>query len=309
MTAFIILHYMAVDCTLACIKNVRELSGSKHIVVVDNASPDGSGTILRDSFAGSSDVTVLLNGCNEGYARGNNQGIEYVVERLDAEFVVVLNNDVEVLQRDFCERISASYAEHPFDVLGPDIISAFSGIHQSPKQLETITLEVVRAKMRYLRRNLNPVLLYLSSGEKSCTSIYKKCLRRRREKAGIDGSVEYEGVVLHGACVIFSARWLRGHKRPFCDETYMYYEMEILDYLGKREGYVSRYDPALQVRHLQNVSTQVCYKSMIKRSRFVIYNLLESCGTAESLILSDLQEKQRLHNSTLHSVDSTVVTF
>lgn len=59
----------------------------------------------------------------------------------DADFTVVLNNDVEIPQHDFIPQIARIYAQHPFDLLGPDIVSVFSGIHQSPKTLHGCTLE------------------------------------------------------------------------------------------------------------------------------------------------------------------------
>ena len=43
MTAFVILHYRAIDTTRSCVKSIRALAGDKHIVIVDNASPNGTG--------------------------------------------------------------------------------------------------------------------------------------------------------------------------------------------------------------------------------------------------------------------------
>ena len=75
MTAFVILHYRAIDTTRSCVKSIRALAGDKHIVIVDNASPDGTGKQLAEEFAASPDVTVLLHGKNDGFARGNNVGV------------------------------------------------------------------------------------------------------------------------------------------------------------------------------------------------------------------------------------------
>lgn len=92
MTAFVILHYRAIDTTRSCVKSIRALAGDKHIVIVDNASPNGTGAVLAEEFAASPDVTVLLHGKNDGFARGNNVGTRWVYEHLDADFTVVLNN-------------------------------------------------------------------------------------------------------------------------------------------------------------------------------------------------------------------------
>lgn len=83
MTAFVILHYRAIDTTRSCVKSIRALAGDKHIVIVDNASPNGTGAVLAEEFAASPDVTVLLHGKNDGFARGNNVGVRWVYEHLD----------------------------------------------------------------------------------------------------------------------------------------------------------------------------------------------------------------------------------
>ena len=206
MTAFVILHYRAIDTTRSCVKSIRALAGDKHIVIVDNASPNGTGAVLAEEFAASPDVTVLLHGKNDGFARGNNVGTRWVYEHLDADFTVVLNNDVEIPQHDFIPQIARIYAQHPFDLLGPDIVSVFSGIHQSPKTLHGCTLESVRHKRACVARSKNPILLLLSSGEKNSPAIWRLVQIRNRKKQHIDTARPAEGVVVHGSCVIFSQR-------------------------------------------------------------------------------------------------------
>lgn len=234
MTAFVILHYRAIDTTRSCVKSIRALAGDKHIVIVDNASPDGTGKQLAEEFAASPDVTVLLHDKNDGFARGNNVGVRWVCAHLDADFTVVLNNDVEIPQHDFIPQIARIYAQHPFDLLGPDIVSVFSGIHQSPK-------------------------------------------------------------TLHGSCVIFSQRYLARHPEPFYAKTFMYYEMEILDWLCRQEGSVVRYDPSISVLHYQYVASKMEYRSIVRRSKFVIDCLLDSLDAAEELILASEPAKTEPH--------------
>jgi GT2 family glycosyltransferase len=292
MTAFVILHYRAIEMTRTCVERIKALEGKSHIVIVDNASPNGTGRILQKEYEKEKMITVLLNQENGGFARGNNLGICWVCSHLKADFVVVLNNDVEILQKDFAVQIGEIFKEHPFDVLGPDILSVFSGIHQSPKSLHGCTLESVRRKYAKVKKSSNPILLLLSSGEKNSPAIWKRVQRRQRAKQKIDSSVSAEGVVLHGSCVIFSHRYLAAHPEPFYPKTYMYYEMEILEWLCRREGNVIRYDPSISVLHYQYVASKQEYKSIVKRSKFVIECLLDSLKAAEELILEDSGEEK-----------------
>lgn len=158
MTAFVILHYRAIDYTRKCVACIKALEGGKHIIIVDNASPDGSGAALKAEYKGDKEVTVLLNKENSGFAKGNNFGVRYGKCKLAPDYTVVLNNDVEITQKDFIARVDQIYKDHPFDVLGPDIVSVFSGIHQSPKRMQGYDLEAVRKKMAYVKRSQNPIL-------------------------------------------------------------------------------------------------------------------------------------------------------
>lgn len=286
MTAFVILHYRAIDMTRVCVERIQALEGNNHIVIVDNASPNGTGRLLAEEYAMEQNVTVLLNPENSGFARGNNLGIRWVRNHLPADFVVVLNNDVEILQKDFAVRIGEIYEEHAFDVLGPDIVSVFSGIHQSPKSLHGCTLDSVRRKRANVKRSSHPILLLLSSGEKNSPFIWRLVQRRQRAKQNIDSTVPAEGVVLHGSCVIFSERYLKTHPEPFYPKTYMYYEMEILEWMCRREGSVIRYDSSISVLHYQYVASKQEFKSIVRRSKFVIDCLIESLTAAEELILA-----------------------
>lgn len=286
MTAFVILHYRAIETTRKCVESIKALAGDKHIVIVDNASPNGTGAELAEEFASDALVDVILNPENSGFARGNNLGVKYVCDELDADFTCVLNNDVEIRQVGFIKGIERIYDEHPFDLLGPDILSVFSGIHQSPKSLHHCNLESVRRKRAFVERSSNPILLLLSSGEKNSPAIWRIVQRRNRAKQNIDSGKVMENVVLHGSCVIFSRRYLERHPEPFYSKTFMYYEMEILDWLCERENCVVRYDPSISVLHYQYVASKMEYRSIVKRSKFVIRCLLESLDAAEALMLT-----------------------
>ena len=127
-------------------------------------------------------MTVLLHGKNDGFARGNNVGTRWVREHLDADFTVVLNNDVEIPQHDFIPQIARIYAQHPFDLLGPDIVSVFSGIHQSPKTAARLHARERAAQACVRCAQQNPILLLLSSGEKNSPAIWRLVQIRNRKK-------------------------------------------------------------------------------------------------------------------------------
>lgn len=91
----VVVNYCQLDETLGCVEALREtgLPGSQ-IVVVDNASPDGSGSRLKRRLTAS---RVLTAPENSGYGAGNNLAIEYLLEeRGRAEHIAIFNPDIRV---------------------------------------------------------------------------------------------------------------------------------------------------------------------------------------------------------------------
>ena len=96
----VILNFNGKDFTLDCLTSlqyIKKPQGAEiSLVVVDNASTDGSVEFLRERYkdlpAGKAGVKILKNKENFGFAEGNNVGIRYSLEN-GADFVFILNND------------------------------------------------------------------------------------------------------------------------------------------------------------------------------------------------------------------------
>jgi GT2 family glycosyltransferase len=95
----------------ACLQSLRAAlgdrlaTGAAEVMVVDNASGDGSAEIVREEFP---EIRLIANGENRGYAAGNNQGIAAARGRN----VMLLNPDTEV-PREAIERLEACLAQCP----------------------------------------------------------------------------------------------------------------------------------------------------------------------------------------------------
>lgn len=94
--------------TVACVASLAETAPDLDVIVVDNASFDGSAETIQGELPG---VRFLQNPVNAGYAGGNNLGIVEAL-RMDADAVLVLNNDLIV--RPGCVReLVEALARHP----------------------------------------------------------------------------------------------------------------------------------------------------------------------------------------------------
>lgn len=92
-TVIVVLNWCGEEDTTDCL---RSLGGQRaegvEILLVDNASPDGSGERLHRAFP---DVPYLQTDENLGYGGGNNAGLRWARER-GARRALVLNNDTVV---------------------------------------------------------------------------------------------------------------------------------------------------------------------------------------------------------------------
>ena len=90
----IIVAYKNEDLTRLCVESVlaETLYPNLEVIVVDNASPDGTANTLRYYEMRDQRITVILNDENRGFAAANNQGLAIA----EGEFIVLLNNDTVV---------------------------------------------------------------------------------------------------------------------------------------------------------------------------------------------------------------------
>ena len=93
LTSIIILCCNGLKYTRQCLESIEQCTPEPHeIIIVDNASTDGTPEFLRHYAEEHDNVTLIMNDRNRGYASGNNQAIRIA----HGEYVVLLNNDVVV---------------------------------------------------------------------------------------------------------------------------------------------------------------------------------------------------------------------
>lgn len=90
----IVVTYNNLDLTRICLASIDAHSqyGNLEVIVVDNASSDGSREFLEGWAASRGNRKAIFNDTNRGFAAANNQGLEVAT----GEFLVLLNNDTHV---------------------------------------------------------------------------------------------------------------------------------------------------------------------------------------------------------------------
>ena len=92
VVAAVVLSWNRREDTLACLRSLAAAEPAPHVIVVDNASTDGTSEAVRREFPA---MELIENPTNLGFAEGNDVGIRRALAQ-GADHVLVLNNDTEV---------------------------------------------------------------------------------------------------------------------------------------------------------------------------------------------------------------------
>lgn len=296
MTGFVILHYMLEDITRDCVASILEnVTGDKHIVIVDNASQNESGVSLMQLYDDRPDVTVIINEQNEGFSRGNNVGYVWLRENCDCDYIVVLNNDTIIEQKDFAEELVAVNSVVDFDILGPDILSMRDGMHQNPKRQRGIDRErIERVLARHELRLRHPSLVTLKHTVFAPAFGLRHQLQLRSNRRSFDPSRSSINVMLHGACVVFSKKYISRHKYAFYPHNFMHSESEIMHYFVQVEGLCVLYTPRLRIQHFEDMSTDATHGDAVRKELFVCRCMVDSSKVLLGLIDGDPEAAMRV---------------
>ena len=107
--AVIILNYNGfkyLPALLGSIFSYLPRNVEQELIVVDNNSTDNSVEYLKNEF---SQIKLILNEENLGFAEGNNMGIKYAMQN-NFDYVMLLNQDIRVTQ-GYLDKLVEVYEE------------------------------------------------------------------------------------------------------------------------------------------------------------------------------------------------------
>lgn len=159
MVYVIVLNWNGAADTIACAESVLALTGLQfQLVICDNASADDSVMRLRDWASGGGKgqlaasqetkaarfhpllelendtvlwrhsrlapgtVVLIRTGANLGYAGGNNVGMRYALQRGDADFFWVLNNDTTVAPTALAALVAKANSDYNYGMVGSTLL-------------------------------------------------------------------------------------------------------------------------------------------------------------------------------------------
>lgn len=138
--SLIIVSYNTRDLLKQCLRSIVTHEPGAQVIVVDNASRDGSIDMVRSDFPG---VACLEMGWNAGFAAANNAGLKLA----EGEFPVLLNSDT-VLEDDSLSRCAAWMIANPMvGATSPRLIGADGQPQQCQYSLPSVS-DLFRVALR-----------------------------------------------------------------------------------------------------------------------------------------------------------------
>lgn len=259
--SFVILNYKTTHDTIECVESIKENCKGYdfHIVIVDNASPNQSGKRLMEIYQNNPIVKVILSNENLGFARGNNLGFEFAKKELHPDFIILCNSDTKILDSQFCQKVIQKYQDSDFAVLGPKERLVDGSYY--PLQ------EKVRSKVR-IKLDIDTDKNILKTGKRTWkyrvfNRFYNTFIKSKR----LDTNKEYENIVLHGAFLIFSEKYIElfDGLNPV---TFFYVEEEFLALRLQRKNLKSIYYPEIEILHKRKAATNTMNET--EKNKFVL---------------------------------------
>ncbi len=117
-----IINYRTASLTVTAICSVLDALGNRHahVIIVDNASGDGSDKVLADWIAdrGDTRLKLVLSTTNSGFSGGHNQAIEAVP---NADFYLFLNSDAMLRPSFFTNILRETESDPGIGIFAPQL--------------------------------------------------------------------------------------------------------------------------------------------------------------------------------------------
>jgi len=120
-TAVLVLNWNNAAATLDCLAYLQASASELQAVAVaiDNGSSDGSADLIARAHP---DVPIVYLPKNEGFARGTNAGLRWVLARGEYDVVVFLNNDALLSADDLLRAVEMVRNDHSIGLLTGKIL-------------------------------------------------------------------------------------------------------------------------------------------------------------------------------------------
>ena len=269
---FVILHYNNIKETMECVDSLEKFK--QKIVVVSNSKDYDNLKKIEKRVD-----KVIINEENIGFAKANNIGCKYAIEKFQPDFLCVINNDIVIDQKDFLEKVEKLYEKYQFDALGPKILpDGLPSVNPFPVY---DTLEKIEDRIKYTKKLIKIYNNVILRNLLSCYILIKSKLKKTSKP--VNGDKDELGVALHGCALIFSKKYYERYDTVFYDETFLYHEEEFLYYRCKHDNLTFLYSPEVELIHKEGRSLDNSFNNNYKKLIFKNKEILKSLQLLEAV--------------------------
>lgn len=243
-----------------CLASARDAdSGSAEIVVVDNASTDGSVEMVQGEFT---DVRLIRNSENLGFARASNQGIRATAGR----YVLLLNPDCVVHPGALTELVRFGDANPDTGIFGLRMLNPNGTVFESCRRFPTLAAGIFRNALLARLFPKNPYI-------------------REYLMTDWDHSEVAEVDWVSGAALV-ARREMLDQIGVLDERFFMYCEDVDIAYRAKQAGWKVMYFPGATVMHLRARSSDQNPVPMIIAFHRSMYAFFKKHYSARSSVLT-----------------------
>lgn len=251
MLSVLIVNWNTKDLLLACLESLLRFPPEEamEIIVVDNASTDGSMEATNDKRKAKNDkgieIELIAETKNLGYARGNNVAFA----RSRGEWILTLNPDTEVFEETLQKAIDTLKRRPRDAALGAKLVSPDGSVQKSVRGFPTLA-------------GIFGALFRLEK-------VFPKSALASYTLPDFDYDEEQSAPQPMGTFLLFRREALEdfGNAERLFDETFPIFFNEVdLLYRLKGKGWGCVYDPMVRVLHHGGESTKQVRPKMIWES-------------------------------------------
>ena len=242
----VVLNYNDFDTADAFLKRFE--SGLKDIlslVFVDNGSTDNSFERLSKKYANLG--VFLKNDKNAGYGSGNNVGLKYVRDHMDADKVIISNPDIKIDKETIIKLASYMDAYGNVKIIAPKMVNADGSEAVSAWRLPGFYRETFAS------------LYFINHLFKLDKAIYSK--------KELKSDVSFVDVV-NGSFFMADMKAF-DEIGFFSEDTFLYCEENIVAYKLKEKGYTEMLANDLSYIHIHNATIGKVYSKVVERYKFL----------------------------------------
>lgn len=298
MLGIVILNYLNWWDTVELIETIKKQTFKNYyVVIVDNHSQNDSVKKLEELYLGEGKIHLLEASNNEGFARGNNIGIQYALNELNTQDVFLLNNDTLLLDINYLKNLADIEYSKNVGAIGTKILDG-NNRNQNPVYGTHSSREACLGLLRsnFLYKLFRPLLKYL----KCLFFLFKKSISEKKIKTGTNSKIERGPFILHGSAILLTKNYLEQYPGLY-PETFMFFEENILDFLLKKKSLHAEYYNQISIKHKEDQSSNLAFDDITARKQKMLVT-----SWLEYLKLRFMSDKRIEKHFSNFSTDSTV---